>query len=922
MVMKNKIRLTNSLRNIRNSLNRFLSIAAIVALGTGFLAGLVSTTPDMEDAMDKFMDDCAWYDIDVQNTLGFSDDDVAKIKKAPYVEKVQPAYVTDAILVSKEQVRYTTRIFGYLDSPVPQVRNEKKGRRSTVLSSCGMNNLVLLSGRFPERTDECVVQSPSGYAGTLPQPGETITFLNNASDYSAATLTVTGIVKNPMFISAESEPSLKGSGSVTLAVYVLKSFYTRSSYTDVYVTVKGAASLSTWSASYKELVQKTADELTEVCAPLAAEKIASLKQKMSFVSDEMEKVVEAQNKLAQDEVFRARQSQQVIALLESHGVSKDDPLIKNIALTADSVQKSLPIHHTSLPFVNEFASELSLLEQHGDSVWGVHTRNGNTGYASYQSNIEKIAAMSKVFPVFFYLIAMLVSLTTMTRLVEERRNETGTLKALGFSNWQLLSEYIWYALAATIFGSIVGLSIGFQLFPKVINNAYGMMYALPPVETPFRWNIALVAGSTAVVCILFATIAACLTETTATPAVLMTPKAPSPGKRILLEHIPFIWKRIPFSGKVTARNLFRYKKRLYMTVIGIAGCSALLTAGFGLHDSIYDIVKKQFGAINKYDVSLMMSSESAVQNDETVRTFLNDATTVTSWMQYASENGHIMHGDKSQPLSICVPKNPQTLSSFVSLHGRLSHKMIPFTKDGIIITEKLCEQLGVKSGDTVLLENGEGVKAEVKVLDGAENYVYAYAYLYPQTYQTLFGKTPLYTSALCKLTAEKNNDESITRIMSSPSVLYALSTKNLKNNAYKTMSSINIVVIVLILSSGILSMVVLFNLANINICERKREIATLLVLGYNEREARRYIFREIDILSFMGIVFGLFLGVPLHRFVVSTLEVNAAMWGRTIYPLSFICAAGISVCFTFLVNLIMRKTLRRIDMVESMKTTD
>jgi putative ABC transport system permease protein len=901
-----KTRIKNIVRNIGTSLNRFLSIVAIVALGTGFLAGLESTTPDMEDAADAYMDKTKWYDIDVKNSFGFTTDDIDKLSAVKGVDQVQPAYVTDAVLVSESNVRYTTRIFGYLDNKKPS----------------DSSSFVLLSGRMPERSDECVVQSPSNYTETLPAIGSKISFLNESIGYSTKSLTVTGIVKNPMFISAESEPSLKGSGSITLGVYVQKEFYTLSAYTDVFLTVKDASQLSTWSNEYKQSVELVAAQLRTVMKPIIDEKMASVNKSGNDVLLSLARVREVKKLLSSDEQNRIEQSKKVASILQYHG--KNKLLANTILLTADAVNQTLKNadDYSFDSITNTIDEKLSLMTKKKDNLWSVNTRDSNTGYASFQSNIEKIEAMSKIFPVFFYFIAILVSLTTMTRLVEERRSEMGALKALGFSNAELLMEYLLYALFATLLGCVLGLVVGFKLFPAVISNAYGMMYSIPKVATPFRWNIALVAGSVAVVCILFATLAACFVEIVGTPALLMTPKAPAPGKRILLERISPIWKRIPFSGKVTARNLFRYKKRLYMTITGIAGCSALLVTGFGLHDSIYDIVDKQFGEINKYDLTVVFNDQNTIDDDKSSSEFFTDKSTVEDYMKISTENGHVMHGDNIQPTTIVVPEYPEQLDKFILLRERRSHKTIPFTTNGVVLTEKLCEQLEVKEGDFVTLENADGTKADVMVLGGAENYVYAFAYLCPQTYNSLFNKTVSYASALCNLLPQKNNDKTVETLMNNPSVLYVLSTKKLTANAYDTMRSINIVVVVLIISSGLLSMIVLYNLANINICERKRELATLLVLGYTERESRRYIFREVDILSFIGIALGLVLGIPLHGFIVKTLEVNAAMWGRTIYPLSFICAAFITVLFTFGVNLIMRKSINEINMVESMKVVD
>src|SRR5574344_1347272 len=912
-----KIRMRNVRRNIGASMNRFLSIAAIVALGTGFLAGLVSTTPDMEDAADEYMDKVKWYDIDVKNTLGFSKEDVKKLSSVKGIDEVSCAYVTDNILVSEQNTRYTARIFGYLGS-------DKNNNQEQQVSQGELNSFLLVSGRLPEKPDECVVQSPNGYTTTLPANGSTLVFLNNTTGYAYRKLTVTGVVQSPMFISAESEPSLKGSGSITLGVYVQRNFYTLQSYTDVYMTVKGASKLSTWSKEYKQLVAEVALELKKITAGIVEEKVASVEEAGKMTDGALNNIQVIKNKLLLDEKYRVSQSEKLLSLLRSVGGTKNEMLIENISSTAERVKTAEKNDIDALPIqtMDIIDEEISLMKKEEDRLWSVDTRDNNVGYASYLSNIEKIQAMSRIFPVFFYFIAMLVSLTTMTRLVEERRNEMGVLKALGFSDGALLGEYLLYAFLATVLGSVVGLSIGFKLFPAVISNAYGMMYSLPKVATPVRWNVAIICSGIAVLCIMVATLAACLSQTIGTPASLMTAKAPSPGKRILLERISFLWKRIPFSGKVTARNIFRYKKRLYMTVAGIAGCSALLVTGFGLHDSIYDIVNKQFGEINKYDLTVMFSKEDAVDTDNKLKAFFNDASTVNESMKFSTENGYVINGDEIQPTTINVPQQPQLLSHFITLRERRSHDEIPFTNEGVVLTEKLCEQLGVKKGDKVVIQNADGVKAEATVLGGAENYVYAYVYMYPETYSSCFHKDPCYSSALCKLSEQRNNDAVVEKLMESPKVLYVLSTAQLTQTAFDTMRSINVVVIVLIIASGLLSMIVLYNLANINICERKREIATLLVLGYTEHESRRYIFREIDFLSFIGIALGLLLGVPLHGFIVKTLEVNAAMWGRTIYPLSFLYAAGISILFTFGVNIIMRKSIHDIDMVESMKIVD
>jgi putative ABC transport system permease protein len=896
-----KARNKNILRNIRDSLNRFLSIAAIVALGTGFLGGLVATTPDMEMAAAKYMSEAKMYDIDVRSALGYTEDEVKSLSGIEGIGDFCCANVTDQVLISGSQ-RFTARVFGYLDSA----------------GTATMNRLTLVSGRMPSRPFECVVQSPNGYTTTLPKEGDTLRFFNSPSapgGFAYSFAVISGIVRSPLFISAESEPSMKGVGNISLAVYTMRSFYSLSTYTDIYMTVPSR--FSTWSPDYDSLIAGERRRLLPVEERITDSRIDSVKSAAGKVVESVALSANVQEALARDRNFRTLQSYRIESMLNSHGGRNARLLASRIGATADACRilkdSVKPASITAETADSLLKGQFALMDKMKGKISGVNTRKDNTGYASYKSNIDKIAAMSRVFPAFFFFIAILVSLTTMTRLVDERRSETGTLKALGFSNWQLLSEYLAYAFLATLLGSFVGLEIGFKLFPRVISKAYGMMYAIPPVETPFRWNIALVSSGIAMVGILLATLWACLSETGAVPAVLMTPKAPAAGRRILLERIGFIWKRLSFSVKVTARNLFRYKKRLYMTVFGIAGCSALLVAAFGLRDSIYDIVDKQFNEICKYDLMMMFE-------DSKVPACVRDVS--SDYLPFRNEAGRVMNGSKVQPVFVYVPDNPDSLRQFVDLRHRKSHRPIALTDDGVVLSEKLCEQLGVHAGDSVTVENGDGLTGRAKVLGGAENYVYGLTFMTPREYRTLFNAKPDFTSAICKLKPGKDNDATLQELMDDGSVVYTLSSRSLRDTAYKEMRSIYIVVLVLILASGILSMVVLYNLANINICERKRELATLLVLGYTQKEAQRYIFREIDILSFMGTALGLLLGAPLHSFVIRTTEVNAAMWGRTVYPMSYVYAALISIGFTFLINLLMRRSINGINMVESMKTGD
>ena len=516
------------------------------------------------------------------------------------------------------------------------------------------------------------------------------------------------------------------------------------------------------------------------------------------------------------------------------------------------------------------------------------------------------------------MVALLVALTTMTRLVEENRTQIGTLKALGFSNVEILGEYMFYSLLSSALGCILGFSVGFRLFPKAISSAYAMMFTLPEVTTSVRHDIVLWVAPVTVGSILLATLWACWSEFRACPAKLMQPKAPAAGKRIWLEHLPFIWKRLSFTHKVTCRNLFRYKKRFFMTVIGVAGCSALLVTGFGLRDSINDIVNKQFGEIYLYQMNVLTDGE--MLSDDLVK-YLDDKEVFDGWLPYSDESGKVMANGKSESANIEVPSDVSDFGSFISLRNRKTKEKLTLSDDGAVLTEKLCETLGVTVGDSVTLQNSDGREAEMKVIGITENYLTSFAYVAPGGYANAFGKSADFRHLLC-MVGNAATDAVSEKLLGFDNVLYVNASQSLKDNFADSIKSIDGVIFVLILSAGLLCMVVLYNLTNVNICERRKELATIRVLGFHPGEVSRYIFRETDALSLIGSAAGLFAGIWLHSFVVRTVEVDQVMFGRSIYPLSFVFALAISLLFTFIVDLIMRKQIRSVDMVEAMKSND
>lgn len=553
--------------------------------------------------------------------------------------------------------------------------------------------------------------------------------------------------------------------------------------------------------------------------------------------------------------------------------------------------------------------------------WYVLSRESNVSYVSFFSNVQKVDAIAKIFPLFFFLVAALVALTTMTRMVEEERLQIGTLKALGYARGAIMWKYMFYALAASVLGSVIGLAVGIFLFPSVIWNAYTMMYTLPQLHCRFIPSIAITSALAAIGCTLAATLNACWSTLHETPARLMLPKAPKAGKRIFLEHIGFIWKRMKFTHKVTARNLMRYKKRFFMTVIGIAGCTGLLVTGFGLHDSISDIVNKQFDELFLYNLTISLSEDETAQSAGVTQALAEHGE--SEYLTVHQEQSSNRYENMTFNTHIFVPQDSADFAQFICLRDRKTGEPVAFSETGVVITEKMSERTGYGVGDTFLLENNDGDKGEFTIAGVAENYVENYVYMSAETYERAYGEAPDFASVVARVGAEKEHrDELSTALLVLDGVSGVSFTDDLKESFSSMMQKIDTIVVVLILSAAALAFVVLYNLTNINITEREKEIATIKVLGFFDREVSAYVYRESLMLSLIGTTVGLVLGIFLHAFVIQNVEVDAVMFGRDIRAISFVYSAALTMLFSVIVNLVMHGKLRRISMVESMKAPE
>ena len=559
--------------------------------------------------------------------------------------------------------------------------------------------------------------------------------------------------------------------------------------------------------------------------------------------------------------------------------------------------------------------------------WYVQTReDALTEYQGYGDNADRMRSIGKVFPVLFFLVAALISLTTMTRMVEEQRVQIGTMKALGYGKAAIAGKYIGYALIATLGGSIFGVLAGEKILPFIIIYAYMILYKhLPAILVPYHMSYALQASVIAVACTLIATIASCYKELAAEPAELMRPAAPKQGKRILLERIGIIWKHLNFTWKSTVRNLIRYKKRFFMTIFGIGGCMALMVVGFGLKDCIYEIVSLQYEKVQFYDAATYMSNDISEENRQQLHDYLDQNADIKETIEARMQKTDVKSASGKKTLYLMVPSDNEKIEDFLSFHSRTNKdEVYSLKKDEVILTEKMASLLNVKVGDELTIEDEDRGDQTVTVGAICENYMSHYLYLSPEKYEELYGVPAEYNTII--YSAKDGKDDQIekigTKLLSMDGVLNVSYTSSIEGRLDDMLRSLNLVIVVLIVSAGMLAFVVLYNLNNINITERQRELATLKVLGFYDGEVASYVYRENILLTIIGSVVGMVLGNLLHRYIILTVEVEEAMFGRQIHWQSYLYSFLFTVAFSLFVNWVMFYKLKKIDMVESLKSVE
>ena len=555
--------------------------------------------------------------------------------------------------------------------------------------------------------------------------------------------------------------------------------------------------------------------------------------------------------------------------------------------------------------------------------WYVLGRDTNSGFVSYSQDAERVDNLSSIFPVIFFVVAALACLTTMTRMVEEQRTQIGSLKALGFSRLAISQKYIGYAFVASLVGGLIGLGIGATLIPAVIANAFQIMYAIPGLDYKMQLPLFVLAVLAAVACTTGAALWACLSTLIDTPANLMRPRAPKAGKRVFLEYIKPIWRRLSFTWKVSMRNLFRYQKRFWMTVIGIGGCTALIVTGFGLHESIFDVLDKQFDEISLYDATVGLDEDLTEEQKQGIEDYLDGEEAVVDYMFTYQQMMDASTTGTSYDVYLFAVDDVEEFGRFVDLRHRSDHSPVELDGSGVVIDEKLSELLGVSVGDTITLEGDQRVEAVVA--DITENYVYHYVYLTRDLYTQLYGED--YQNNVMLLAYQDGmgvdvSNQTSETLMKMDGVASYSYIATIRDSFEDSMDAINYAVVIIIVAAAALAFVVLYNLTNINITERRSELATLKVLGFYDGETTAYVLRENVFLTIFGVILGLVLGRFLHSWMVLTVEVDLVMFGRTAPPYAYVLAAALTALFSLIVNVAAHFRLKKIDMVESLKTVE
>lgn len=1032
-----------TLREIRNSLGRYFAILAIVALGVGFFAGLMVTTPVMVKSGGAYMNSHELFDLRLLSTLGFEKDAAELFSGNDAVQEVEGAVSTDFLAAARD--------------------GETQVMTAQTLLPV-QNQVSLTAGRLPEAADECVVDSN---VYTEADIGGVIRVAEENEEETAGLFTyqeyeIVGVARAAYYVNYDRGTSSLGNGKIVGFVYLLPEGFDSDYDTEIFVRLRQDYEI--YSEEYEAAVDALkdwAEPLAEEAAALrydsilaeANEKIADAREELEEktadakaeladaekkIADGEKQLADAQEKIAEGEEQLA-DAQREIALkkkeLEDSAAqlaegrrqveeglaqidrAKEEMQTASGALTAgeqtaasaaaaegmlaptgaaggmdlaqlaqqlqaleaqeNALREQLAQIEAGESQIAEGRSQLAqaqrrvadgeaeltenrekladaqkeleegkkeyedgerelaektaeaeekiadaeeeLKELEAPEVY-VLGRDTNIGYACFENDSAIVEGIARVFPVFFFLVAALVCITTMNRMVEEQRTQIGVLKALGYSDGSIMGKYLFYSGSAAIAGCVIGFAGGCIVFPVVIWNSYGILYQLGELALVFDWRLAAVSLLVSLLCSMGTTCLTCRYELVSVAAQLIRPKSPKNGKRILLEHIPFLWKRMSFLVKVSVRNVLRYKRRFFMMVLGIGGCTALLVTGFGIKDSIADVASFQYEEIQRYDLGITLKDAfGEAESGMMEAAFQNGAEGYAVVCEKAMD----LTGTKAtKSVSVIIPKQTEEMAGYIDLHTQNGEPIAWPQKGMAVINTKLADKCGIGIGDTVTLRNEDGEKLTVEVAAVSQNFVYNYVYISPDTWEADNGSAPEYKSIY--VIAQDGTDLRTLseKLLGYEEVLAVAVNSDFMEQVGNMMSSLDYIVLLVVFCAGALAFIVIYNLTNINITERIREIATIKVLGFYPGETASYVFRENIVLTAIGAAAGLVMGVFLHRYVMYRVDIDMITFDVRILPWSYAKSVLLTFLFMVIVDIAMYVKLERINMAESLKSIE
>lgn len=979
--MKGSIYSKNIRRTIFGSLGRYIAILAIIALGVGFFAGIKNTKASMMITCDDYVEEYNMYDFRLVSTYGFTEDDEKAIRNTDKVAAAEGSVTADFFSLDKKgnsivlrahsitekinnvdllegrmpeandecladshfysakdigkKIKVTDendkaekdalayeeyRIVGIMNSPYYMVKTE---RGTTSLGDGRIDAYIYApAGAFTSEyfTELFVKCSERGFI-----------FSEEYDDnMSAAEPVITKAaneraqVRYDDIVSEAEKEITKGKAELDDGKAVLEnkkiSAYNQLDNAKATLDQKsrelssGKQELQSQKSSLTSQRQQVAggiaqvqQQLAEIDSTAMPEAAAALQQQLSQLQGNLAQIDAGLSQISQKEKELQSAQTQIDRGYDEYYSGVKDADRQFAAAEEELAQGAAELE--------EAEAEIGKIEK---PELYIQDREDNLGYGSFESNADIVDSIAKIFPVFFFMIAALVCSTTMSRMIEDERMQIGTLRALGYTTGKIMFKYMFYSGSAAMIGCIAGFLAGSKYFPYFIWIAYGMMFGFAPLKFHIDWQLGLISLAVSLLCSMGTTYTACRGQLKHMPAEILRPKAPKSGKRILLEHIGFIWNHLKFLHKVTARNIFRYKKRMIMMLLGIGGCTALVVAGFGINDSVAGLADDQYSRIETYDMTVAFSEKIDTDTRKSFEAEFDDDLKSVAVLQQTSVNGEGAKAKKACNLMITSDDNISKAVNFEYEGTGLDYP----ERGEVMINNKLAEMLGVGTGDSITLNYDDTKTVSLKVSGIYRNYVSNYMYINAETYEQDMGKE--YEPSMMFVTLKDDADlrEVSGRINKFDDVIAVSANEDVKNRVDDMMVSLNYIIILVIGCAGALAFIVLFNLGNINITEREREIATIKVLGFYPRETGSYVFRENLMLVLLGIAVGLPGGFALHKFIMSRIVVDAVAFNDVVEPLSYVYTVIVVLGFAFIVDVILRSKLTRINMAEALKSVE